>query len=51
MESKVTKESCCVCEKLGEYIHQLRLSLGVSIVQLCRDCHISSRTYYESNSR
>lgn len=36
-------------EKLGEYINRIRLRLGISIKQLCDDCHISRRTYYESS--
>lgn len=42
-------EDLCEHESLGEYINQLRLHLGVSIKQLCADCHISRRTYYESS--
>ena len=43
-----TGESCDR-ENLGEYINQFRLNLGVSIKQLCEDCHISRRTSYESS--
>ena len=42
-------EESCGHENLGEYINQFRLNLGVSIKQLCEDCHISRRTYYESS--
>jgi len=42
-------EKSCGHKSLGEYIDQLRLDLGVSIKQLCEDCHISRRTYYESS--
>ena len=42
-------EESCGHENLGEYINQFRLNLGVSIKQLCEDCHISRRTYHESS--
>lgn len=31
--------------KLGNYIFELRCKFGVSVKQLCQDCHISYNTY------
>ena len=45
---EATEESCNH-ENLGEYIDDFRLNLGISVKQLCSDCHISRRTYYESS--
>ncbi|MEL5892575.1 transcriptional regulator [Bacteroides sp. GD17] len=45
---EATEESCSY-ESLGEYIDDFRLNLGISVKQLCSDCHISRRTYYESS--
>lgn len=42
-------ESTCNYENLGKYINSIRIDLGISIKQLCDDCHISRRTYYESS--
>ncbi len=44
-----TTEESCKNKSLGEYINQFRVNLGVSVEQLCSDCHISRRTYYESS--
>lgn len=34
----------------GECINQLRSDLKISVITLCTDCNISTRTYYEIRS-
>lgn len=36
--------------KLGNYIFELRCKFGVSVKQLCKDCHIGNSTYYVCSS-
>lgn len=49
-EESITNEDSYNYEKLGEYIHQVRHKFGISVKQLCEDCHISRRTYYVCSS-
>ncbi len=46
-ESKEEEPDLRHHEKLGEYINRLRSDLGISITQVCADCHLSRISYYK----